>query len=103
MRNAVAYFFGLIRRVLAGEFRLWASRKTEPPTQHLPQPTVATSTASPATAGRHAEPRPKPTPRPTSCEIARAHLANMRKTLGLPARAGDAIAHGMPAQGWHPA
>lgn len=31
VRNVVAYFFALVKRVLAGEFRLWAARKPASP------------------------------------------------------------------------
>lgn len=81
VRNAVAYLFGLVRRMLAGEFRLWAARK---PTSPRPADTPG-GNVIPAT------PPVPPTPanKPAAPEVAQAHLARARRVLGLPARTGD--------------
>ncbi|HCE6774740.1 hypothetical protein AO961_23440 [Pseudomonas aeruginosa] len=84
VRNAVAYLFGLVRRVLAGEFRLWAAKESgsprpaNPPANKAPLPSPP---ASPPLANKPAAP-----------EVAQAHLAQVRRLLGLPARAGDLAA-----------
>ncbi|MCW5140671.1 STY4528 family pathogenicity island replication protein [Burkholderia cenocepacia] len=84
VRNAVAYLFGLVRRVLAGEFRLWAAKKP--------------ASMDPANAPVHkaipVAPSAPPTPahKPAAPEVAQAHLARARRLLGLPERAGDLVA-----------
>ncbi|WP_025804994.1 STY4528 family pathogenicity island replication protein [Pseudomonas chlororaphis] len=84
VRNAVAYLFGLVRRVLAGEFRLWAAKKP--------------ANAAPANAPVHkaipVAPSAPPTPafKPAAPEVAHAYLARARRLLGQPARAGDIVA-----------
>ena len=50
MHNVIAYFFGLIKRVLAGEFRFWAGRKLRQPE------------SSPASVKTSATPQPRPAP-----------------------------------------
>ena len=37
VRNVVAYFFALVKRVFAGEFRLWAGRRRRLPPHGLPR------------------------------------------------------------------
>lgn len=94
VRNVVAYFFALVKRVFAGEFRLWAGRKE--------------ASASPRTAeNRPAAPprtedRPEPTAQPASRETALAHIANIRKIMNTPTNAGDIAAQAMQAKGWQP-
>lgn len=86
VRNVVAYLFGLVRRVLAGEFRLWAAKKPA-----SPEPAVKTpSAAPPARPALSTEPAREYTP--AAPEVAQAHLARLRRRLGLPARAGDLVA-----------
>ena len=78
-RNPVAYLFGLIKKALAGQFRLWAGRKA-----------VETETA-PATVPaiskvRQAAPAVPPTPpqpdyQPAPPEVARGHLRNIRSLI----------------------
>ncbi|RQR83528.1 MULTISPECIES: STY4528 family pathogenicity island replication protein [unclassified Burkholderia] len=84
VRNAVAYLFGLVRRVLAGEFRLWAARKpasTDPANAPVHKVTPAAPPAPPTPAHKPAAP-----------EVAQAQLALARRLLGLPERAGDLVA-----------
>ncbi|MGJ0528732.1 STY4528 family pathogenicity island replication protein [Burkholderia gladioli] len=94
VRNVVAYFFALVKRVFAGEFRLWAGRKE--------------MSASPRTAeNRPAAPprtedRPEPTAQPASRETALAHIANIRKIMNASTNAGDIAAQAMQAKGWQP-
>jgi hypothetical protein len=92
VRNVVAYFFALVKRVFAGEFRLWAGRK-------------ATSAANQPTTPPRTEARPEPTAPPASRETALAHIANIRKMLNASTNAGDIAAQAMQARGWqsHPA
>lgn len=94
VRNVVAYFFALVKRVFAGEFRLWAGRKE--------------MSASPRTAeNRPAAPprtedRPELTTQPASRETALAHIANIRKMMNASTNAGDIAAQAMQARGWQP-
>ncbi len=84
VRNAVAYLFGLVRRVLTGEFRLWAAKKpANPGTTNAPSH-KATPIAPPTP--------PSPVNKPAAPEVAQAHLARARRLLGLPARASDLAA-----------
>lgn len=84
VRNAVAYLFGLVRRVLAGEFRLWAAKKPA-----SPSPAIA-SAHKPVLTGPSTP--PPPVNKPAAPQVAQAHLARARRLLGLPARAGDLAA-----------
>ena len=94
VRNVVAYFFALVKRVFAGEFRLWAGRKE---TSAAPRPAENRPAAPPRT-----EDRPEPTAQPASRETALAHIANIRKMLNAPTNAGDIAAQAMQARGWQP-
>ena len=94
VRNVVAYFFALVKRVFAGEFRLWAGRKE---TSAAPRP----AEDRPAGVPRN-EHRPEPTAPPASRETALAHIANIRKMLNAPTNAGDIAAQAMQARGWQP-
>ena len=94
VRNVVAYFFALVKRVFAGEFRLWAGRKE-------------TSAASRAAENRptdapRTEDRLVPTVPPASRETALAHIANIRKMLNASTNAGDIAAQAMQTRGWQP-
>lgn len=89
VRNVVAYFFALVKRVFAGEFRLWAGRKE-------------TSAANRPTTPPRTEARPEPTAPPASRETALAHIANIRKILNVPTNAGDIAAQVMQVRGWQP-
>ena len=97
VRNVIAYFFGLIKRVLAGEFRLWAGRKEEQPTNPPQRPG-----ANPATATPRLDTRPDPPMQPASRETALAYLAHLRKTLNMPEHAGELAAQVVQAKGWRP-
>lgn len=92
VRNVVAYFFALVKRVFAGEFRLWAGRKV---TSAVNRPTTPPRT----------EARPEPTAPPASRETALAHIANIRKIMNASTNAGDITAKAMQAREWqsHPA
>ncbi|WP_242697609.1 STY4528 family pathogenicity island replication protein [Bordetella petrii] len=94
VRNVVAYFFALVKRVFAGEFRLWAGRKE---TSATPRPVENRPAGVPRT--KH---RPEPTAPPASRETALAHIANIRKMLNAPTNAGDIAAQAMQARGWQP-
>ena len=94
VRNVVAYFFALVKRVFAGEFRLWAGRKEM-------SATPRTAENRPATPPRTKD-RPEPTAPPASRETALAHIANIRKMLNVPTNAGDIAAQAMQARGWQP-
>ncbi|MEG6991599.1 hypothetical protein V1979_32465, partial [Pseudomonas aeruginosa] len=89
VRNVVAYFFALVKRVFAGEFRLWAGRKEA-------------SAANRPTTPPRTEARPEPTAPPASRETALAHIANIRKMLNVPTNAGDIAAQVMQVRGWQP-
>ncbi len=90
VRNVVAYLFGLVRRVLAGEFRLWAAKK---PVKVVP-PSHPVSLATQAVARK-----------PASPEVVRAHLALARSMLRMPMKAGDLAAELLQEGRWqtHPA
>ncbi|KAA1287395.1 hypothetical protein F7R19_29470 [Cupriavidus pauculus] len=94
VRNIVAYFFALVKRVFAGEFRLWAGRKE---TSAAPRP----AENRPA-GGLRTDHRPEPTAQPASRETALAHIANIRKMLNASTNAGDIAAQAMQARGWQP-
>ncbi|WP_185753305.1 STY4528 family pathogenicity island replication protein [Stutzerimonas stutzeri] len=94
VRNVVAYFFALVKRVFAGEFRLWAGRKE---TYATPRPAENRPAAPPRT-----EDRPEPTAQPASRETALAHIANIRKIMNTSTNAGDIAAQAMQAKGWQP-
>ncbi len=92
--NVVAYFFALVKRVFADEFRLWAGRKE---TSATPWPVENRPAGVPRT-----EHRPEPTAPPASRETALAHIANIRKMLNAPTNAGGIAAQAMQARGWQP-
>lgn len=94
VRNVVAYFFALVKRVFAGEFRLWAGRKE---TSAAPRPAENRPAVPPRT-----EDRPEPTAQPASRETALAHIANIRKIMKASTNAGDIAAQAMQARGWQP-
>jgi hypothetical protein len=87
IRNIVAYFFGLIRRIFSGEFRLWAGRKPE---QQAVTPQAAAPAPRPANTQTATRPVPRtaihpaPAHKTASPEVARAALDNMRKMLNGP-------------------
>ncbi|WP_256676955.1 hypothetical protein [Pseudomonas sp. PICF6] len=94
VRNVVAYFFALVKRVLVGEFRLWAGRKK----QHLAaEPIAIQSTPRVCT-----EICKKPPAHSAWREIGRPHIANMRKILAGPRNAGDLAAQVMKSKEWQP-
>lgn len=92
VRNVVAYFFALVKRVLAGEFHLWAGRKKQnqagEPVAIQPAPRVCTEALK------------KPPERSAWREIGRPHIANMREILAGPRGAGDLAAQVMKGKGW---
>ncbi|NHN70154.1 hypothetical protein G7W60_20135 [Pseudomonas fluorescens] len=92
VRNVVAYFFALAKRVLAGEFHLWAGRKKQnqagDPVAMPPAPRVRTEALK------------KPPARSAWREIGRPHIANMREILAGPRGAGDLAAQVMKDKGW---
>ncbi|SBV38154.1 conserved hypothetical protein [uncultured Stenotrophomonas sp.] len=90
VRNVVAYFFALVKRVFAGEFHLWAGRKDVAP---APQPA-----GSHAAASACMEVRSEPSAQPASRETALTHIANIRKILNAPMNVGDLAAKVMQAQ-----
>lgn len=94
VRNVVAYFFALVKRVLIGEFRLWAGRKK----QHLAGEPVAIQPAPRV----YTEVCKKPPERSAWREIGRPHIANMRKILAGPRSAGDLAAQVMKSKEWQP-
>ena len=94
VRNVVAYFFALVKRVFAGEFRSWAGRKE---TSATPRPAENRPAGVPRT-----EHRPEPTAQPASRETALAHIANIRKIMNTSTNAGDIAAQAMQAKGWQP-
>lgn len=92
VRNVVAYFFALVKRVSAGEFRLWAGRKK----QHAAGKPVAIQPAPRACT----EVRKKPPARSAWREIGQPHIAKMREILAGPRGAGDLAAQVMKGKGW---
>lgn len=94
VRNVVAYFFALVKRAFAGEFRLWAGRKETPAAN---RPAENRRAGAPRT-----EDRPEPTAQPASRETALAHIANIRKMLNASTNAGDSAAQAKQARGWQP-
>ncbi|EMN9195370.1 STY4528 family pathogenicity island replication protein [Pseudomonas aeruginosa] len=84
VRNVVAYLFGLVRRVLAGEFRLWAAKQPAKvaPASHPVSPVPQAVTIKPAS----------PEYTPAAPEVVRAHLALARSMLRMPVKAGDLAA-----------
>ncbi|QEO76780.1 hypothetical protein [Pseudomonas brassicacearum] len=94
VRNVVAYFFALVKRVLVGEFRLWAGRQKQHPAGEpvviQPAPRVYTDACK------------KPPARSAWREIGRPHIADMRKILAGPRNAGDLAAQVMNSKEWQP-
>ncbi|WP_230494483.1 hypothetical protein THH46_04385 [Pseudomonas sp. NA13] len=94
VRNVVAYFFALVKRVLVGEFRLWAGRQKQHPAGEpvviQPAPRVYTDACK------------KPPARSAWREIGRPHIADMRKILAGPRNAGDLAAQVMKSKEWQP-
>ncbi|MFW0754510.1 STY4528 family pathogenicity island replication protein [Pseudomonas sp. H11T01] len=92
VRNVVAYFFALVKRVSAGEFRLWAGRKkaqsANEPDEIRPVAPVRTEVCK------------KPPAQPAWREAGRPHLANMRKILSGSMSAGDLATQMMEAKEW---
>ncbi|MBL0797077.1 STY4528 family pathogenicity island replication protein [Pseudomonas sp. B7] len=84
VRNVVAYFFGLINRALAGEFRPWAGRVKE-------QKTAAPITP-PQVASVAVEIRQKPANKSKTTQRGRPHFAEMRKIMMGPRIANDLAA-----------
>ena len=83
-RNPVAYLFGLIKKALAGQFRLWAGRKTVE-SATVPEAVPAASQANPVTPTVPPAPS-KPDYQPASLEVANAHLDNICLMLGMKRR-----------------
>ena len=94
VRNVVAYFFALVKRVFAGEFRLWAGRKE---TSAAPRAAENRPAGAPRT-----EDHPVPTAQPASRETALAHIANIRKIMNTSTNAGDIAATQMQPKAWQP-
>jgi len=94
VRNVVAYFFALVKRVLVGEFRLWAGRKKQPP--------AVEPIAIQPTPHACKEVCERPPARSAWREVGRPHIANMRKILAGPRNAGDLAAQVMEGGGWQP-
>lgn len=92
VRNVVAYFFALVKRISAGEFRLWAGRKKA---QSANEPDVIRS-VTPV----RAEVCKKPTAQSAWREAGRPHIANMRKIMAGSMNAGDLATQMMEAKGW---
>jgi hypothetical protein len=92
VRNVVAYFFALVKRVFAGEFRLWAGRKKSQPAQEP-------EAIKPVVPMRK-EVCKKPSPQPAWREAGRPHIANMRKILAGSVSAGALATQMMEAKGW---
>ncbi|SFY17270.1 MULTISPECIES: STY4528 family pathogenicity island replication protein [unclassified Pseudomonas] len=92
VRNVVAYFFALVKRVLAGEFHLWAGRKK--------QNQAGEPVAMPPAPRVRIEAPKKPPERSAWREIGRPHIANMREILAGPRGAGDLAAQVMKDKGW---
>ncbi|WP_414882904.1 STY4528 family pathogenicity island replication protein [Pseudomonas sp. IT-P2] len=87
VRNVVAYFFGLINRALAGEFRPWAGRKKE-------QKNVAPIT-HPQVVSVAAEVKQERTKKSMTTKQGRPHFAEMRKIMKGPRIADDLAAQVM--------
>ncbi|MBA0204356.1 hypothetical protein H0259_06750 [Pectobacterium aroidearum] len=96
VRNVIAYFFGLIRRVMAGEFRLCAGRRQTPTSPAKSQP--APSSAMPD----NASPAPEPVFQRASPEVALAHIGHLRSLLNRPVSAADLVSSFMQHQGRPP-
>jgi hypothetical protein len=79
VRDAAAYLFGLIRKALAGTFRLWAARKNvqERPASRIQE--VPQETPKPASPSR--TPAAEPADQPASREVASAYLQHMKALL----------------------
>jgi hypothetical protein len=83
VNNDFGYLCGLIKQAEEGAFRLWAGRDRR-----------AQVTQSPSASAADA-PR-----KPSSPEVAREHIAGIRRRLGGPERAGDVMARVVQEKGW---
>ncbi|POE09973.1 hypothetical protein BV924_18080 [Pectobacterium odoriferum] len=96
VRNVIAYFFGLIRRVMAGEFRLWAGPRQTPPHPVKSQPAPASAASDSAT------PAPEPVFQRASPDVALAHIDHLRSLLNRPVNAAELVSGFMQRQGRPP-
>ncbi|WP_085706848.1 STY4528 family pathogenicity island replication protein [Pseudomonas sp. B35(2017)] len=92
VRNVVAYFFALVKRVMAGEFRLWAGREN---TQSAYEPKT-----TPPTYPVRKDASKRPTPRPSQREVGQPYITNMRKILKGSPIAAELAMKMMDMQGW---
>ncbi len=98
VRNVIAYFFSLVKRALAGEFRLWAGREVE---QSVSTPQRAQQAQpDPTTMPLRIEAQSKLAPKPASPETAKMYLADIRKALGKSVHAEDLAAQLTQADRW---
>lgn len=95
VKNAIAYLYGLIKKAVAGQFRLWAARK----------PVGAQQTSADAVVvspePRYREPKPAPQPvtaqvvrkagTPVSREEAQAYLAQLKGMFDKPRSANQVL------------
>lgn len=102
VRNVVAYLFGLVRRVLAGEFRLWAARKPAEVTPASPPVSQATPAVVSASASSGVPESVVPEFKPAAPEVVRSHLDSIRSMLSMPVKAGDLAAELMQSGHWKP-
>jgi hypothetical protein len=102
VKNAIAYLYGLIKKAVAGQFRLWAARHQEGAVPSEPVISAEVVTASP-------EPRvraPSPTPQPITAQVMRqteepdrlasrakgqAYLAQLRAMFDKPRSANQVL------------
>lgn len=78
VRHPIGYLFGLIRRAIQGQFKLWAARVRAAVTA---TPAPAAVSTSPAPATPPSSPKPKPSP---NSPVAQEHLAELRRMFRLP-------------------
>jgi hypothetical protein len=94
-RNPVAYLFGLIKKALAGQFRLWAGRKVVQE-ETTPEAVPVVSKVRQAAPAVPPIP-PKPDYQPASLEVANAHLDDICLMLGMKRRcSGGGKGHPTP-------
>jgi len=102
VKNAIAYLYGLIKKAVAGQFRLWAARQPE---GTMPsEPVVSTEVVIPSSEPRHRA--PNSAPHPITAQVVRqvddrerlaarakgqAHLAQLRAMFYKPRSASQVL------------
>lgn len=85
VKNAVAYLYGLIKKAVAGQFRLWAARKSDTAQPIHSGPVAMPPKSPPQASPAHAEPSTaRQTLAPAARQAGQAYLEHLRGLLDRP-------------------